>query len=184
MHQTIKIVFRTCFAAVIFIVTFALFLTCFAKFQEILQADHEYTNAQTVNLKSDTKNQFVLVSNNQSPDNALFLHLAGQGYVAKIKCDHYSALCTDEINQSHTRQVQNIDLLKVGTHWYIQKVDYRDSRTQQKQQFEYSLAEIKQFYDNDISNLKYVIFGIALFALAALFVSIKIIKNFRRFLNK
>lgn len=184
MHQTVKTVFRICFATVIFMVTLALFLTCFAKFQEILQADHEYTNAQTIHLKSDAKNQFVLVSNNQNPDNAIFLHLAGQGYVAKIKCEHYKALCTDEMNQSHTRQIQNIDLLKVGTHWYIQKVLYRDSRTQKQQQFEYSSAELKQFYDNDIRNLKYVIFGVALFAFAALFVSIKIIKNFRRFLNK
>lgn len=184
MHQTVKTVFRICFAGVIFIVTFALFLTCFAKFQEILHADREYANAQTVQLKSEADKKFVLVSNNQNPDNAIFLQLAGQGYIAKIKCQHYALLCTDEMNQSHTRQIQDIELLKVGTHWYIQNVTYRDSRTLQQQQFEYTPAEVKQFYDNDISHLKYVIFGVALFAFAALFVSVKIIKNFRRFLNK
>ena len=184
MHQTVKTVFRFCFACVIFIVTLALFLTCFAKFQEILQADQQYKQARTIALTSDANKQFVLVSNNQNPDNAIFIQVAGQGYVAKIRCEHYPLLCKDEMNQSHTRQIQQVELLKVGSHWYIQQLSYKDSRTQKADHFEFSPTDVQQFYKNNINHLKYVIFGIALFALAALFVSVKIIRNFRRFLTK
>lgn len=184
MHQSILTVFRLFFAAVIFIVTLSLFVTCFAKLYEILQADSNYAQAQHISLISNEKEQFVLVSNNQKPDHAIFVLIAGNGYVAKISCDHYVKLCTDEDNTTHTRQIQNMNLFKAGQHTYIKNVSFIDSRTKQKTELAFNANEIQQFYKNDISNLKYVIFGIGLFALAALYVSLKILKNFRRFIGR
>lgn len=183
MHQTVKIIFRLCFAAVIFMVTLSLFLTCFAKFQEILKAEQHYQQATHLPLKSSPDQQYVLVSNNQKPDQAIFILIAGNGYIAKVQCEHYSALCSDNYNQSHTRQIQHIDLIKIGNLFYIEKLQFNDSRTGQITSLDYSKQEVQQFYQNDINNLKYIVFTIALFALAALFVSVKILKNFRRFLN-
>ena len=184
MHQTVKTIFRLCLAAVIFLVTLSLMFTCVAKIQEILKADQYYQQAASIPLKSSAKAQYVLVSNNQRPDNALFILIAGNGYVAKISCEHYAALCTDDYNQSHTRQIQNVNLVKVRNYFYIENIQFQDSRTGQITKVSYSKNELKQFYNNDISNLKYILFAISLFTLAALFVSIKILKNFRRFLEK
>ena len=146
--------------------------------RSILSASREHS------FKSSAKAQYVLVSNNQRPDNALFILIAGNGYVAKISCEHYAALCTDDYNQSHTRQIQNVNLVKVRNYFYIENIQFQDSRTGQITKLSYSINELKQFYNNDISNLKYILFAISLFALAALFVSIKILKNFSRFLEK
>ncbi len=184
MHQTVKTIFRLCFASVIFLITLSLCFTCFAKIQEILQAEQHYQQATSIPLKSTAGEQYVLVSNNQRPDNAIFILIAGNGYMAKINCEHYSALCSDEDNQSHTRQIQTVDLIKAGNLFYIEKIQFRDSRTGKATALEYNKQEIQQFYQNDMSNLKYTVFAIALFALAALFVSIKILRNFRRFLHK
>lgn len=184
MHKSILTVFRLFFATVIFVVTLSLFATCFAKLYEILKADENYAQAQHISLISNKQEQFVLVSNNQKPDNAIFVLIAGNGYIAKISCDHYTKLCSDDDNTSHTRQIQSINLFKAGQHTYIKNVSFVDSRTQQQTEVEFSTNEIQQFYKNDISNLKYVIFGIGLFALAALYVSLKILKNFRRFIGK
>ncbi|MGE8538823.1 MAG: hypothetical protein ACN6NI_06035 [Acinetobacter sp.] len=184
MHQTVKTIFRLCFAGVIFLITLSLCFTCFAKMQEILQAKQHYQQATNIPLKSTAGEQYVLLSNNQRPDNAIFILIAGNGYVAKINCEHYSALCSDDDNQSHTRQIQTVDLIKAGNLFYIEKIQFRDSRTGKATALEYSKDDIQQFYQNDISNLKYIVFAIALFALAALFVSFKILKNFRRFLQK
>lgn len=184
MHQTVKTIFRLCFASVIFLVTLSLCFTSFAKIQEILQAEQHYQQATSIPLKSTASEQYVLVSNNQRPDNAIFILIAGNGYVAKINCEHYSTLCSDDYNQSHTRQIQNIDLIKAGNLFYIEKIQFRDSRASKETTLKYSKQDIQQFYQNDISNLKYTVFAITLFALAALFVSIKILRNFRRFLYK
>ena len=100
MHQTVKTIFRLCLAAVIFSITLSLMFTCVAKIQEILKADQYYQQAVSIPLKSNTKAQYVLVSNNQRPDNALFILIAGNGYVAKISCEHYAALCLSLIHIS------------------------------------------------------------------------------------
>src|SRR5690606_42148600 len=72
MHQTVKTIFRLCFASVIFLITLSLCFTCFAKIQEILQAEQHYQQATSIPLKSTAGEQYVLVSNNQRPDNAIF----------------------------------------------------------------------------------------------------------------
>ncbi|TSH77793.1 hypothetical protein E2K73_03305 [Acinetobacter sp. RF15A] len=184
MHQTVKIIFRLCFAAVIFIVTLSLVLTCFIKVRDIMNAEQHYQQATPLSLKSDPHTQYVLLSNNQKPDNTIFILIAGNGYIAKISCDHYPALCTDDYNQSHTRQIQTIDLIKAGNFFYIKNIQYRESRSGQVSHFNYSPQELQQFYKNDIYHLKFIVVVVALFALAALFVSLKILRNFRQFLNK
>ncbi|ANF81342.1 hypothetical protein A3K93_03445 [Acinetobacter sp. NCu2D-2] len=184
MHKTVLTLFRLFLALIIFTVTLSLVLTCFTKLNEIIKADQYYQDAKTLSLQSQNDRQFVLVSNNKKSDQAIFILLANQGYVSKVSCEHYAQLCLDEDNQTHTRQIQSIDLIKIGQQHYIQKLSYVDSRNGQAKNFEYSQSEIHQFYQQDVSNLKYIIFAIALFAIAALYVSFRILRNFKQFLGR
>jgi hypothetical protein len=185
MHQTVKTIFRLFFAVVIFLITLALFFSAYSKSKEILQADQQFQQAKHISLKSTDQEQLVLVSNNKRPDQAIFILIAQNGYIAKLNCEHYlQDICTDEYNQLHTRQIQQLDLLKVGQQHYIEHVRYQDSRTQKQQQWSYSAQQIQQFYQADIASLKYIVFSIVLFALAALYVSIRIIRNFKKFLTR
>lgn len=184
MHQTIKTIYRLCFASVIFLVTLSLLLTCFSKTYAILQANQDYAERQRIHLSSDSQQQFVLLSDNKKSNQALYILLAGQGYLSKMNCQHYPTLCTEEYNQSHTRQIQTADLVKTGNFSYLENIQFRDSRTGQSSQLHVTEQQIAQFYKDDLSNLKYSVFAIALFACAALFVSFKLIRNFRRFLTK
>ncbi|NNH77268.1 hypothetical protein HLH17_06155 [Acinetobacter sp. ANC 5380] len=184
MHQTVKTIFRLFFAVVIFLITLALFFSAYSKSKEILQADQQFQQAKHISLKSTDQEQLVLVSNNKRPDQAIFILIAQNGYIAKLNCEHYlQDICTDEYNQLHTRQIQQLDLLKVGQQHYIENIRYQDSRTQKQQQWTYSTQQIQQFYQADIASLKYIVFSIVLFALAALYVSIRIIRNFKKFLT-
>ena len=184
MHHTIKLIFRACFAAVIFLVTGALVLTCFAKAQEIFQAQQNLNNAKTIELKSTPAEQLVLLSNTNKPDPAVYIAIAQNGYVAKSACAHYPQICTGAYNQQHTRMISSTELIHAGNFFYISKVSFSDSRTQQIQTLQYTPAQIEQFYASDISSLKYTLCGIALFALAALYVSIRILRNFKKFMSK
>ncbi|OTG76849.1 hypothetical protein B9T23_07605 [Acinetobacter terrae] len=185
MHQTVKTIFRLFFAVVIFLITLALFFSAYSKSKEILQADQQFQQAKHISLKSTDQEQLVLVSNNKRPDQAIFILIAQNGYIAKLNCEHYlQDICTDEYNQLHTRQIQQLDLLKVGQQHYIENIRYQDSRTNKQQQWSYSTQQIQQFYQADIASLKYIVFSIVLFALAALYVSIRIIRNFKKFLTR
>ena len=185
MHQTVKTIFRLFFAVVIFLITLALFFSAYSKSKEILQADQRFQQAKHISLKSTDQEQLVLVSNNKRPDQAIFILIAQNGYIAKLNCEHYlQDICTDEYNQLHTRQIQQLDLLQVGQQHYIENIRYQDSRTQKQQQWTYSTQQIQQFYQADIASLKYIVFSIVLFALAALYVSIRIIRNFKKFLTR
>lgn len=184
MHQTVKTIFRIFFASIIFIITAALILTCVTKTQEIFNAQKNFVNAEKISLHSTPQKPLVLVSNNQKPDQKLVVLIANNGYIAQLNCENYANLCTTQYNLSHTRQIQTINLVKAGQFFYIQHVNYRDSRTGQTSTFDYSDAQIQNFYENDVSSLKYIVFGIALFAAAAIFVSQRILRNFRRFLSK
>lgn len=184
MHQTVKTLFRLFFAGVIFLITVALFLSIFSKSQEILNADQQFQQAKQISLKSTPSEQLVLVSNNQRPDQAIYIVITNNGYIAKLSCEHYlQDICTDAYNQQHTRQIKQLELLKIGQQHYIQQVSYQDSRTQKQQQWSYSKPQIQQFYQADISSLKYSLLSIALFACAALYVSIRIIRNFKKFIH-
>ena len=142
------------FALIIFLTTFALFLTCFAKTKEILQAEQTFASAQSFKI-------------------------------AKFSCNHYlTDICVDDYNEQHTRQIQSIELLKAGQFNYIQQVSYLDTRTQDVKTLRYTPEQIQQFYRADMSNLKYVVFGVLLFACIALYVSVRIARNFKQFLNR
>ena len=98
MHQTVKTIFRLCLAAVIFLVTLSLMFTCVAKVQEILKADQYYQQAVSIPLKAVPKhNMYWCLIINVQTMRCLSL-LRGNGYVAKISCEHYVALCTDDYN--------------------------------------------------------------------------------------
>ncbi len=184
MHQTVKTIFRLFFAGIIFLITLTLFLSIFSKSREIIKADQAFQYATQISLKSTPDKQLVLVSNNQRPDQAIYIVIAQNGYITKLNCQHYlQDICTDEYNQSHTRQIQQLELLKIGQQFYIQQINYKNSLTQKQQQWSYSKPQIEQFYQTDISDLKYHLFSMALFALAALYVSIRIIRNFKQFIH-
>ncbi|WP_407305297.1 hypothetical protein [Acinetobacter sp.] len=185
MHQTVKTLFRLFFAVVIFLITLALFFSAYSKSKEILQADQQLQQAKHISLKSTAQEQLVLVSNNKRPDQAIFILIAQNGYIAKLPCEHYQQdICTDEYNQLHTRQIAQLDLLKIGQLNYIKNITYQDSRTQKPQQLSYSTQQIQQFYQADITSFKYIVFSILLFAFAALYVSIRILRNFKKFLTR
>ena len=129
MHQTVKTIFRLFFAVVIFLITLALFFSAYSKSKEILQADQQFQQAKHISLKSTDQEQLVLVSNNKRPDQAIFILIAQNGYIAKLNCEHYlQDICTDEYNQLHTRQIQQLDLLQVGQQHYIENIRYQDKR--------------------------------------------------------
>lgn len=184
MQQTIRLIVRLCLAAIIFAITAALILTCLSKSIEIAQSEQNFAQAKKIHLQSSDKEQLVLLSNNKSPEEAVYIAIAQNGYIAKSNCSHYPEICIDDYNQQHTRQIQNIDLLHAGQFHYIQQVRYTDSRTQAPKTLNYSAEQIQQFYRADVSSLKYTLFGIGLFALAAMYVSIRILRNFKTFLGK
>jgi len=185
MQFTFKTIFRMFFALIIFLTTFALFLTCFAKTKEILQAEQTFASAQSFKMNSRPNQTLVLLSNNKAPDDHIYLHVANQGYIAKLSCNHYlTDICVDDYNEQHTRQIQSIELLKAGQFNYIQQVSYLDTRTQDVKTLRYTPEQIQQFYRADMSNLKYVVFGVLLFACIALYVSVRIARNFKQFLNR
>lgn len=185
MHQTIKTIFRLCLAACIFLITLALLWTCVVKTLEIRNATQEMAQAKTFELRSTAEKPLVLVSNNQKPDEALFILVANQGFISKINCEHYAQeLCTDADNQSHRRQIDHLLLKQIGAQHYIQRIQFHDSQTQKVSNFDYSDAELQAFFEQDVQQLKYTVFGIAIFALIALYVSFRILRNFKQFLHK
>lgn len=185
MHQTIKTIFRLCFAVSIFLITLALVWTCVVKTLEIRNASQALAQAKQFELKSTTAKPLVLVTNNQKPDEAVFILVANQGFIAKMSCEHYAQdLCTDADNQSHRRQIDFLDLKQIGQQYYIQHIQFHDSQTQKVSRFKYSDEQIQAFFQQDVQQLKYIVFGVGLFALIALYVSFRIIRNFKQFLQK
>ena len=185
IHQSAKTIFRIFFACVIFLITAALFLTVFTKSYEYYFANNTFSDKKNIQHSSTVSEQLVLVSNNQKPDESIYLVVANNGYIAKFSCQHYTKdICIDDYNQSHTRQIQNIDITQIGNYKYISQVSYIDSKNSNKSQLKFSDDQIKQFYKNDVEDLKYTIFVIFLFAIAALYVSIRIIRNFKTFIHK
>ena len=102
-----------------------------------------------------------------------------------MSCEHYAQdLCIDAENQTHRRQIDTLGLKKIGQQHYIQHIQFHDSQTQKVSRFNYTDAQIQTFFQQDIQQLKYVVFGIAIFALIALYVSFRILRNFKQFLRK
>ena len=63
------------------------------------------------------------------------------------------------------------------------KAFYEDFRLYDPEVLYYPARDLI-FYQADVSSLKYATFGIGLFALAAVFVSFRILRNFKKFIRK
>ncbi|WP_151978469.1 hypothetical protein [Acinetobacter soli] len=185
MHQSIKTVVRLVSATCIFLITAALILTFYSKAKEIWNAEDEYTHKQISQIQSDATHTYRLLSNNKKPNQAFYIVLQDRGYIAKLNCEHYLAsLCTDRYNEIGTRVIQDATFQTFGTHSYLEKIRYMDTQTNMPGSYTWSEQDIKSLYAQDMSNLKYVLFGVGIFALIALYCSYRILRNFKQFLKK
>lgn len=185
MHQTLKIVVRLILATCIFLITAALILTCITKSYEIWSAQDEYKNKQISHIRTDENHIYRLLSNNKKPHQAFYIILQDQGYIAKFNCENYiNSLCIDKYNEVGTRIVQNATFQNIGQHSYIQNIEFLDSQTNMIGSFNWSQKEIDALYAEDMKGLKFIVVGISIFALIAIYCSFRIIRNFRRFLEK
>ena len=181
--MNVKITFRYIYAAIIFIISFMLLWTCIVKTQEFLQA--QQVQPKKFSLSSNQTTEYRLLSNNQKPDQLLYVLIPNQGFIAKINCEHYLAtLCTDQNNQTQFRRIDQIDLLAFKQHVYIQNIRYTNTQDLKPQSFQFTNPQIQAFYQVDIQQLKYQLFTLALFSLFALYVCFRMIRNFKSFLNK
>ncbi len=185
MHQTLKIVVRLILATCIFLITAALILTCITKSYEIWSAQDEYKNKQISHIRTHENHTYRLLSNNKKPHQAFYIVLQDQGYIAKFNCETYiHSLCIDKYNEVGTRIVQNATFQNIGQHSYIQNIEFLDSQTNTIGSFNWSQKEIDALYAEDMKGLKFIVAGISIFALIAIYCSFRIIRNFRRFLEK
>lgn len=185
MHQTLKIVVRLILATCIFLITAALILTCITKSYEIWSAQDEYKNKQISHIRTNENHTYRLLSNNKKPHQAFYIVLQDQGYIAKFNCENYiNSLCIDKYNEVGTRIVQNATFQNIGQHSYIQNIEFLDSQTNMIGSFNWSQKEIDALYAEDMKGLKFIVVGISIFALIAIYCSFRIIRNFRRFLEK
>ena len=81
MHQTIKKIFRLSLAICIFVITAALVITCLIKAQDILNSNELYESRKVVHFDTDADHQYILMSNNQKPDQSALIVLKDHGYV-------------------------------------------------------------------------------------------------------
>jgi len=177
MHQSLKFIFRLILALIIFTVTLALLLTCYSKFNTLAQANTWLEYRQQIELVSSNQQSYLLLSNSQKPDRAIFIVLKGKGYISKISCEHYqTTLCLSGYDKSPYREVRKAVLQIIGPYQYIQS-NMPSNLTLTQQQ-------VINFYQQDMSALKYYLLGVFLFTIIALISSIRILKNFRSFLTK
>ena len=185
MHQSLKFIFRLILALIIFTVTLALLLTCYSKFNTLAQANTWLEHRQQIELVSSNQQSYLLLSNSQKPDRAIFIVLKGKGYISKISCEHYQAtLCLSGYDKSPYREVQKAVLQIIGPYQYIQSINYVDTQTNMPSNLTLTQQQVINFYQQDMSALKYYLLGVFLFTIIALISSIRILKNFRSFLTK
>ncbi|WP_228258817.1 hypothetical protein [Acinetobacter ihumii] len=185
MHQTVKKIFRFSVALCIFVITAALVMTCLVKTQEILHADRDYQDRKVLDYQTDHDRQYILVSNNQKPDQAALVVLKDHGYVAKVACVHYQkTICIDDYNLFSTRYIQQVSLQAIGSHLYFRTIQWNDIKTSQLTSLSWSEQDIQQFYQNDITNLKYILGALILFSMIGIYVCYRLIRNFKQFLER
>ncbi|WP_111859878.1 hypothetical protein [Acinetobacter sp. CFCC 10889] len=178
-----KIIFRYFFATLIFIVSALLIWTTVVKTYEAFTA-HQ-VQAQFTHLASTTNKEFRLVSNNQKPDQKIFITIPNQGYIFTISCEHYmNSLCTDADNQHYFRQIKAIDLIHYRSHHYIQNISYQNTQSLENKHFHFDQQQITAFYAKDIESLKFQLILLWFFSLFAIYVCIRILRDFQTFLNK
>lgn len=179
-----KIVFRYFFATLIFLVSAILMWTTLVKSYEAWTAPK--VQPQLTHLESTLNNkEFRLVSNNQKPDQKIFITVPNQGYIFTVSCEHYlNTLCKDQDNQHYFRLIKSLDLVHYQSHHYIQKIRYQNTQTLQNAEFAFTSQQINMFYAHDIKNMRYQLILLWFFSLFALYVSMRILRNFQAFLNK
>ncbi|MDM1756066.1 hypothetical protein HX127_00515 [Acinetobacter sp. 256-1] len=178
-----KIIFRYFYAALIGIVSTLLIWTTLVKTYEAFTA-HQVT-PQYTHLASTPLKELRLVSNNQKPDEKIFITLPNQGYIFTISCEHYmNSLCTNADNQHYLRQIKTLDLVHYGKYHYIQNIKYQNTQNLETKSFHFDNQQIHQFYTTDIESLKFQLILLWFFSLFALYVCIRIVRDFQTFLNK
>ncbi|OTG81041.1 hypothetical protein [Acinetobacter sp. ANC 4648] len=181
--MNIKTVFRSFYAAIIFIITLILIWTSIVKAQEVLQANH--VQPRSFSLQSNEKIEYRLSSQRSKSDQNIYVHIPNQGYIVKISCAHYlQDICTDVDNQNQSRKILNLDLVAYKHNVYIKNLKYINTETMQQKAIQYTEQQIRDFYNTDIQNLKYQLFSMVLFSLFALYVSFRVLRNFKSFLAK
>lgn len=184
MHQTIKKIFRLSLAICIFVITAALVITCLIKAQDILNSNELYESRKVVHFDTDVDHQYILMSNNQKPDQSALIVLKDHGYVTKLSCEHYlKTVCTDQYNLFSTRYIRKATIQSIGNYLYFQNIQWIDIQNNQPTALTWSQQDIQQLYQNDIDNLKYILGALILFSLSGLYVCYRIIRNFRKFIG-
>ncbi|MBJ9986051.1 hypothetical protein IAE19_11460 [Acinetobacter sp. S40] len=184
MHQTIKKVFRLSLAICIFVITAALVITCVVKAEDILKGTEAYQSRKVIQFDTDANHQYILMSNNQRPDQAALIVLKDQGYMAKLSCEHYLAtVCTDQYNLFSTRYLHKATIQSIGNYFYFQNLQWIDIQNNQSTSLTWSQQDIQQFYQNDINNLKYILGALILFSFSGLYVCYRILRNFKTFIH-
>ncbi|MCU4414010.1 hypothetical protein KTH71_08160 [Acinetobacter sp. WU_MDCI_Axc73] len=184
MHQNIKKVFRLSLAICIFVITAALVITCLIKAQDILNSNKLYEGRKVVHFDTDASHQYILMSNNQKPDQSALIVLKDHGYVMKLSCEHYlKTICTDQYNLFSTRYIRKATIQSVGNYLYFQNIQWIDIQNNQSTTLTWSQQDIQQFYQKDIDNLKYILAALLLFSLSGLYVCYRILQNFKQFLK-
>ncbi|WP_173910258.1 hypothetical protein [Acinetobacter sp. Marseille-Q1618] len=178
-----KVVFRYFLATLIFLISVVLIWTTLVKTYEVFTATQ--VQPKTTHLESTLDKEFRLVSNNQKPDQKIFITIPNQGYIFTISCEHYmTSLCTDLDNQHYFRQIKTLDLIHYRNHHYVQNISYQNTQSLENKSFHFNQKQIFEFYIADIEKLKYQLILLWFFSLFAIYVSTRILRNFPTFLNK
>lgn len=181
--MTLKMLFRCFYAFVLILITAMLIWTCVIKTLELTHIKNTADNVTT--FASNTQTEYRLLSNNKKPDQKILITIPNQGYIAEINCEHYlNTLCTDADNQHPFRKINKITLQNYGNKSYIQDISYTNTQDMQQKSFQFKQVDIQSFRALDKTTLIHQIISLCLFALFAIYVCFRILKDFRRFLNK
>lgn len=184
MHQSIKKLFRLFWAICIFLITLALVVTCGVIAKELLTTQQNIQNKHILKFESSPSQQYILMSNNKKPDQQALIVLKNQGYISKIKCEHYlTDICTDHENLLANRNIQHATLEKIGRYQYFQEIQWQDNQTGEINRLNWSPAQIHNFYQTDMTSLKYTLLALCIFAAIGLYCCYRLIRNFKKFLN-
>lgn len=181
--MTFKMLFRCFYAFVLILITAMLIWTCVVKTLEFTRSNTIPDQSST--FSSNNQIEYRLLSNNQKPDEKLWIVIKNQGYIAKLNCQHYlKTLCTDQDNQHPFRKIDHVTLQRFNDKYYIQDITYTNTQNMQQDTVKFSAQDIQSFHKADLIILRNQIITLSLFALFALYVCFRILRDFRKFLNK
>lgn len=181
--MTFKMLFRCFYAFVLILITTMLIWTCVVKTLELTRSSNTPDHVST--FSSNTQTEYRLLSNNQKPDKKLWIVIKNQGYIAELNCEHYlKTLCTDQDNQHPFRRIDHVTVQRFNDKYYIQEMSYTNTQNMQQNTVKFSAQDIRSFHQADLITLRNQIITLSLFALFALYVCYRILRDFRKFLNK